>query len=285
MKKLKKSIKILLISCISILCVTAIAVGCILGFRDKNPNNPNNPTGPVNPPPVVLSGYNLLKGQVNNNNAQELESKFSILTSLPYDGVCEEEDLILVGSNYFIYKDDSNNDRFVSYRNNGSSFSIKDLTDDVNGFVEKDAVSYEIESHNNEYLILESKFQSTDECINSIFNVIYFDCENPVKVYSYDTRNYKTYNIGVSLKERYCIFDNSNDVVEKGDYQTGKFNYEVVKLNKRNTIDSSNIKKIEFTVSSEGLTAFEVSSDENYYSILINRVYFEIFRYDCGMSR
>ena len=72
MEKMKKSVKIVLISVVSALLVFGIVLGCVLGGR-SNPSNPNNPLKEG-----VLPEQALLFDKINSTNAIENELAFEI---------------------------------------------------------------------------------------------------------------------------------------------------------------------------------------------------------------
>ena len=103
MKKLKKSVKIVLISVVSVLLVAGIVLGCVFGLKSNNPNNPN-PNNPTPSGEVTLSWnekIDLLGQEINNKNSQA--NSYDVILGAPYENyVTPTETLYDLSTNYFI---------------------------------------------------------------------------------------------------------------------------------------------------------------------------------------
>ena len=192
MEKMKKSVKIVLISVVSALLVFGIVLGCILGSK-SNPNNPNNPNA---------SGFN---SELFNELASDIKTSYSVsmdnfdvIDSLVYNKInngLTYNDIKEYADNYFIARENINGDQvehFYSYyyTTNGNLKYCK-ITDTVSngGFVKDNAVSFKVLDYNDKYIAIESVL--SNEMIDGMYypayySLIYFDCENPVEVYSFE---------------------------------------------------------------------------------------------------
>jgi len=201
MKKLTKSMKIILISAISVICVAAIVLGCVFGFRDKNPNepvNPNVPSGPVTPSgPSTPSGpvtppkpvtweekLNLLGSEINTKNTESTE--FDIILGVPYEGYVDEgEFLYEVSSNYFVVQDrDTSINYFYAYTsNNDGTFNVMHLTSKQSegGLLDNSSTAHNVRFFNEKYVMIQVAIEGKG--VNFIIATV--DGKNSKQVYSF----------------------------------------------------------------------------------------------------
>ena len=87
MSKMKKSVKVLLISLVAVVCVLAIVLGCIFGLKKGNP-----------------SGFTTAQKQLANEiNSNSTYLDKTILENVPYEDFCEYKKVKQFGKNYFVY--------------------------------------------------------------------------------------------------------------------------------------------------------------------------------------
>ena len=113
MKKLKKSVKAIIISSVAILCVIAIVLGCVFGLKkpDDNPQNPSSPYGYTYAQGKLADEIN--KAVLKNKTTYQIYDN-GILTN--FNASVSSNNIIEFKSNYFVYADGSNNEHLVLYR-------------------------------------------------------------------------------------------------------------------------------------------------------------------------
>ena len=100
MKKLSKTMKSIIISGVSLICVAAIVLGCVFGLK-KNPNdggNGGNNGGGGNPPTPAAPVYSLTEAQLalgNAVNASSQKNSFVEFSAVNVDGVALRENQLL----------------------------------------------------------------------------------------------------------------------------------------------------------------------------------------------
>lgn len=238
MKKLKKSAKIILISAVSAICVLAIVLGTIFATRGKHPNNPES-----------SENQDLFK---NPSISYASSNNLNLFTVSPYQNVCDPDDVVLLGSNYFIYQDKNENKHLAVFKENNGTFDVKVLTSEKYGFVKEGAESFRVVSYNENYAVIKSVFESTNETYdNETYSVVYFGGETPVEVYS------------ISSNGEFDIFTGSNYLSES------------FVLFEKLTINESETKYYDIDLFCLMLNKSEKINDENKTYILKNKIVYD----------
>ena len=110
MKKLKKSVKVLIISGVSVLCVLAIVLGCVFGLRKPkdgptNGVNPPSQNTPIVPEPVTVGLTAAQVGLMNAINEKQSENEYNIslpitdTTFIGENGVIDYDSIIEIHEN------------------------------------------------------------------------------------------------------------------------------------------------------------------------------------------
>ena len=154
MEKMKKSVKIVLISVVSALLVFGIVLGCVLGGR-SNPNNPNNPN---NQPEIVLSwndkvsllGEEIIAQDLNSNN-------FDLMLGVPYENYIGQNDIFYeISSNYFIIQNTISYEKsFYYYKTSETgNFEIVKINDGISngGIIDDNANDSFLLAYNNQFV-------------------------------------------------------------------------------------------------------------------------------------
>ncbi len=191
MKKLTKSAKIILISAISVICVFAIVLGAILANR-RGPSNPLNPDNDKNNIQIITKA----------------DDNINLFTSAPYAGICESDDVVLLGANYFIFKDSKNVKHLAVFKQSGDGFKVDVLTSDKFNFVKEGAKEFSVVAYNDSYAVIKSTFDSTSEIYkNETFSVVYYGGDTPVEVYQISTNSEcNLHTDSIYLSNEFLIF-------------------------------------------------------------------------------
>ncbi len=144
MKKLKKSVKAIIISSVAILCVIAIVLGCVFGLKkpDDNPQNPSSPYGYTYAQGKLADEIN--KAVLKNKTTYQIYDN-GILTN--FNASVSSNNIIEFKSNYFVYADGSNNEHLVLYRKKSNgSYEYKELTAGLSGefYVKTNSTNYAV---------------------------------------------------------------------------------------------------------------------------------------------
>ena len=95
MKKLKNSVKYVLIAGVSLVCVLAIVLGCVFGLKKKDNTGGNGGAG--SPASLLTQAQQkLAKEVIENNNKLD----YQIYDAVPYAGVCSYNQVTMLGRNY-----------------------------------------------------------------------------------------------------------------------------------------------------------------------------------------
>ena len=152
MKNMKKSMKIVLVSVISFVCVLSIALGAFFALRPKS--NPEQPLTWAEK--VDLLGQELRQANMSKNEVQVLEK--GLVFEDHYDK--EKETLIEANENYFVTKDPLTEDKSVYiYAKNlaDNSLNIVNVKDKVSegGYADENVNSSSIVGYNSKYVIMQ----------------------------------------------------------------------------------------------------------------------------------
>ena len=187
MKKLKKSVKIILTISVSLVCVTAIVLGCIFGFKKPGEEPPTTP-----PPTGFSQAQKDLAAEINSNVKQMTYE----VTDVPYASSCDLDDLTRFGSNYFAFTNEAGNEDFCTYYwdEENEEYVVLKLTD-LNkhyGFLKPDHKSFAVEKLVENYVLFATYFE--DEAYNKDYQKIYYSLvyfgnpEEPIEIFGFDTR-------------------------------------------------------------------------------------------------
>lgn len=213
MSKMKKSVKVLLISLVAVVCVLAIVLGCIFGLKKDN-----------------ASGFTTAQKQLANEiNSNSTYLDKTILENVPYENFCEYDKVKQFGKNYFVYEDANSNENFIVFKQNeDGTYSARNLTEQVStesdaqgGFILENSLSYSVNTVYEDYVVLVSEFseQNLTDPINNVYTLVYFgDFDNIKEIYTFDTRGKNLYIFeSFNIKDRYFSFSTYSNI----DYSDG----------------------------------------------------------------
>ena len=166
MKKLKNSVKIILVTSISLVCVAAIVLGCIFGLRKKDDGGgfiPSKPSG-------FTASQQALANEINSGIDDISPEVYDVV---PYAQRCSYEQLTMFGKNYFAYKRDANHEEFYAYKiNENGEVSLNHITAEHYAFVTvSDAASYKVSSIKENYVVLKTTYQATNSSKYSLSHI------------------------------------------------------------------------------------------------------------------
>ena len=157
MKKMKKSVKIILIASVSLVCVAAIVLGCIFGFKKKGGDTP----------PTVQNKFTaaqkLLADEINDGT---LKMDYSIYDAVPYASICSYSQLTMLGKNYFAYESNDSHEEFYTYKiNEDGSIDTNHITDPAKGFIDivSGTETYGVSAIKENYVVLKTTYKNADE--------------------------------------------------------------------------------------------------------------------------
>ena len=162
MKKLTKSMKIVLISVVSAVCVAGIVLGCVLGFRKKD--NDVEPTLSFNQKVELFNEEFSNKKNLEKNN-------YDIVLGTPFENyVTSEKKLVDFYSNYFVIQGEIESEKeFYFYTSNSNSgFEVTKLINFVSQ--ESEYGNYLLGYHDG-YIVYETKLSEDGKDI-SIFRIV-----------------------------------------------------------------------------------------------------------------
>ena len=213
MSKMKKSVKVLLISLVAVVCVLAIVLGCIFGLKKDN-----------------ASGFTTAQKQLANEiNSNSTYLDKTILENVPYENFCEYDKVKQFGKNYFVYEDENLNENFIVFKQNeDGTYLTRNLTEQVStesdaqgGFILENSLSYSVNTVYEDYVVLVSEFseQNLTDPINNVYTLVYFgDFDNIKEIYTFDTRDKNLYIFeSFNIKDRYFSFSTYSNI----DYSDG----------------------------------------------------------------
>ena len=213
MSKMKKSVKVLLISLVAVVCVLAIVLGCIFGLKKDN-----------------ASGFTTAQKQLANEiNSNSTYLDKTILENVPYENFCEYDKVKQFGKNYFVYEDANSNENFIVFKQNeDGTYLARNLTEQVStesdaqgGFILENSLSYSVNTVYEDYVVLVSEFseQNLTDPINNVYTLVYFgDFDNIKEIYTFDTRGKNLYIFeSFNIKDRYFSFSTYSNI----DYSDG----------------------------------------------------------------
>ena len=201
MGKMKKSVKAIIISAVSILCVLAIVLGLVFGLKKPDDSKDNSK--------MTAAQQNLAK-QINENS----DVNDYAIAGRPYaDDISSVSQLTRFGLNYYSFKTVSR-ERFFTYKTNSDgSFETDELTNpDEYNFVEQDAISTKVVEVTDKYVLFVSYFDLSPyatEVTRLRYSLVdYSVFDNPVEIFSFNSKlnNYYIPQNSFTLKENYFVF-------------------------------------------------------------------------------
>lgn len=264
MRRIKNSIKAIIIVVLTVVVALGVIVGVVLANRDKK-NDPITPPGGNNPPSVELTELEQLAEDINSETET---ANIEVLDNVPYIqfGI-DSTKIKAYGKNYFVYLttpigNAEPQERFVVFKlnNDGETYTFRDLTNTRNesqttspfheygdGVVENDAETYYIMDYDDEFVIIASEMN--DERAESqtgkylAVSIVYFDTDTPVEVCAFKAMDAirEHYEIvlqtGCFAVHGYTGFSDTEDSFS----DTYTYIYEIVKLSKSKFDYNNNI--------------------------------------------
>ena len=256
MKKLKKSAKIILVSVVSALCVLGIVFGCVFATRGNkpggSPNNPNTPITPEEPKTPAISYID--SGKINSFKAS------------PFENICDSEDVLLLGSNYFIFNDELGNKHLAVFKNENGAFKVDVLTSDKFNFVKEGAREFSVVAYNDNYAVIKSIFDQTSEIYqNETYSVVYYGGDTPVEVYQISTNSECDLYFSPDYLGVDCLyFERFIQTEENADVYSLEFS--AIKLNKSKVLSEEDV----FNLYNDETINITGSDNKAYETKLIN---------------
>ena len=234
-RRIRNSVKAIIISICAVVVLLGAIVGVVLANRDHEKDDPNN-----KPQVPVISGN--MAQLVSDINSLNKKPEINFYDEVPYtelDG-CTYETIKAIGDNYIIYSteklvssEDEAQDRFVVYKKlPDGSFEFRDLTNLENeaelstpfakygnGFVKSGAVEYEIDNYQDDYVVIKCLMEEYDfekdfegeeeiEYPKYYYSLVYFGGDEPVEIFSFDTSDkscFVMYNMRIT--EKFLFFE------------------------------------------------------------------------------
>ncbi len=204
MKKMKKSVKAILIASVSLVCVAAIVLGCVFGLKkDKTPSTPE-------PPKTNFTAAQKLLAQEIEENSVKMG--YSIYDAVPYKDVCSYDKITRFGKNYFAFKDADSQEEFYTYKiSEDGTVETDRLTDPAINFIDtvSGTESYSVKAIKENYVVLKTAYKQNAESAfaEEKYSLVYFgEFGSPVEIFSYSSKGKEVQVIDFELKENYFIF-------------------------------------------------------------------------------
>ena len=177
MKKLKSSVKAIIISAVVLVAALGIVLGVVFGMKG------NGGKPPISKGPYYNLSKDILSGQRN--------SETYVSDTKVYKDFCDNTNLKSFGKTYFSYIDKTTGDEIVYHyvKTTDGQYKYTNLTaktnDQVPGYVNEDALGYKILKLTNKYLVIENAFKYQSSMATSAeYVVIYIADDVPSKVFS-----------------------------------------------------------------------------------------------------
>lgn len=205
MRRLKNSVKALIIAITLVVVATGTVLGVVLSQKNKNKGN------------TPATGFNEIQQKFADDVVLS-KSNYSpvLIDDVPFDGICDYDQITEFESNYFVANSTASldgNESLYIYREKttGDGYDVKNLSATVanGGFVQNDYSSFGVIEVQGDYAVIVTSFlNSENEYTGSFFSLVYFDdFDNPVEIYKFDTRERSCYTFErlVVLKENYFV--------------------------------------------------------------------------------
>ena len=185
MRRIKNSVKAIIISAVALVVAVGVVLGIVFGTRGGDGSNGGNQGNSTH-----------ISQLVNDISLSEKKSEIRTYDSSAYSAYADYQNIKKLTKSYFVYKNQSGDDVVYFYHYSNNSYSYVNLTskaNDVNpGFVHKDALKYKIINSNDNYVVIESFLaygygENQAYASKAYYSVVYVGGEYPKEVYSYDT--------------------------------------------------------------------------------------------------
>ncbi|MBP3582343.1 MAG: hypothetical protein J6J33_06290, partial [Clostridia bacterium] len=201
MGKMKKSVKAIIISAVSVLCVLAIVLGLVFGLKKPGESGDNS---------KMTTAQKSLAKQINDN----AEVKDYAITGVPYaNEVSSATQLTRFGLNYYSFKSGARERFFTYVENDDGTYDTYELTDESkHNFVQAGAASTKVVDVNDNYVLFVSYFDvspfATERTKLYYSLVNYSKHGEPFEVFAFDSRtlNYYIPQDSFVLKDNYFKF-------------------------------------------------------------------------------
>ena len=261
MKKLTGKVKGFIIAGVSVLCVAAIVLGCVFGI--KKPGGGKDTS-------LFTAAQKQLALEIEKNSEVV---DYEVMDKIPYAGICTYSQLTMFSENYFACTTHENYEKFYVYKTaQDNSIETSELTGQAYNFVKLGATSINISKLNENYVVIESKFEENDQTTSVNYSLVYFggyaDGVNPVEVFSYDTAGKNVFiPEGLSLQQEYFVLPQVTNI----NLQEGSADLKLVygKLNGETPVEVQEISGLKYYASEE---LFNCWPHENYYAVHSNDV-------------
>lgn len=213
MKRMKNSIKALIIA----ICVVVVAIGAVVGIILVNKNKGGGGSDDSKP---ILNKTELKNLADEIKNSTKDEKSIDVCDSRIYEGVCNFENLVYLGERYFVCNTQSDgngeNQYYFYMKNSDGSYSTLNLLnktdDEIPGFKNPAAVDATIKFSDNNYAIIcnifsyetisvgegEKEIKQVKDCE---YTILYFGENGVQDVFSISnvgrTEDYVTFNISL----------------------------------------------------------------------------------------
>ncbi|MBQ8452141.1 MAG: InlB B-repeat-containing protein [Clostridia bacterium] len=243
MKRLRKSVKILILILSAIVVAVGVTIGVIIATHNRG--GKGSEPSPVEPTEDVIPiDQDKLDDLSNDINVSQSEYAATLTTydNAPYveygrnvDSACSYKTITALESNYFVYLDSNDKKVFVTYKFENGTYTFKTLTNKVSsgGFVRDEAVDYEIDY--TDHFVLVRSFLRTrvdDQLDSSIYDVVDIKDFTDIKVtYSFDdTDGYASLD-PVKFSDNFLIYIQYRDLQLVGTTYTGVTDFHAINLN------------------------------------------------------
>lgn len=261
MKKLTGKVKGFIIAGVSVLCVAAIVLGCVFGI--KKPGGGKDTS-------LFTAAQKQLALEIEKNSEVV---DYEVMDKIPYAGICTYSQLTMFSENYFACTTHENYEKFYVYKTaQDNSIETSELTGQAYNFVKLGATSINISKLNENYVVIESKFEENDQTTSVNYSLVYFggyaDGVNPVEVFSYDTAGKNVFiPEGLSLQQEYFVLPQVTNI----NIQEGSADLKLVygKLNGETPVEVQELSGLKYYASEE---LFNCWPHENYYAVHSNDV-------------
>ncbi len=278
MGKMKKSVKAIIISAVSIVCVLAIVLGLVFGI--KKPNDPGDNSK------MTIAQRNLAK-QINDN----VEVKDYAITGIPYaNEVSSASQLTRFGLNYYSFKSGAR-ERFFTYEEKSDgTYDTYELTDESkHNFVQAGSTSTKVVDVNDNYVLFVSYFDvspfATEKTRLYYSLVNYSKHGEPVEIFSFDSRNLNYYipQDSFILKENYfklSYFTSLDSNTGTADYNFYAYPYADSKIDYTNATSKNFVTGIKYDNEKRSNTHFDSSfvifTEDTYKVFYLNGTGFDV---------
>lgn len=279
MEKMKKSVKAIIVSAVSVVCVLAIVLGLVFGLKKSKSNSQNY---------KMTAAQKELANQINNS----VDEYDYMITGVPYtEYVTSASELSRIGLNYFAFKTGSK-ERFFTYREKSDgTYETDELTEELSyNFIQPLAVSSKVAAINDKYVLFVSYFDvlmHSSESTKLYYSLVdYSTYGEPVEIFSFDSRNV---NINIPqgsfvLEDNYFKFaylTSIDNTLGTADYNFYAYPYSESKIDYSNPTSKNFVSGIKYNIDTIDITHFDSSfviySEDVYKIFYLKDIGFEMF--------